>query len=249
MRTVFTGHARLDAELPGGGWPLGAMTELLQPESDAPVWSLLLPGLVAHWQAHEEAVVLVGPPHEPFMPALLAAGLPPRAVLWVRTDAAVASLWAAEQALRCADVGAVVAWLPRARAADLRRLQGAAARRADCLLFVLRPESMAASASPARVRMAVRGVPGHSEEGEVAKPGLHGQPGGSPVGRLLEVHILKRRGPPLAGPLLLSAQGERMQALLSAVQVDAPESTSAAVLPFAAQRESSYALDRIAVAA
>jgi hypothetical protein len=27
--TVPTGHARLDARLPGGGWPLGAVTELL----------------------------------------------------------------------------------------------------------------------------------------------------------------------------------------------------------------------------
>ena len=26
-----TGFARLDAELPGGGWPCGALTELLQP--------------------------------------------------------------------------------------------------------------------------------------------------------------------------------------------------------------------------
>ena len=241
-QTIATGHARLDAELPGGGWPLGAMTELLQPMADGAVWSLLLPALAAHWQASGEAAVLVRPPHEPFIPALSAAGLPARAVLWVRAETATAALWAAEQALRCADVGSVMAWLPSVRTADLRRLQGAAARRAGSLLFVLRPEGAAASASPARVRVAVRAA-GVRE-------------GAAPC---LQVNILKRRGPPLATPLFLNAQGGQVQALLAAASAQdhshdsaaerTVESTSAAVLPFAAQRESSYALDRLAVAA
>ncbi len=245
-RTVATGHARLDAELPGGGWPLGSMTELLQPAADAPVWALLLPALVAHWQSSGETVVLVGPPYEPFMPALSAAGLPEQAVLWVRADTAVASLWAAEQAVRCADVGAVMAWLPGARAVDLRRLQGAAAKRAGSLLFVLRPDRMAAAASPARVRMAVRGAPAQTEDAR--KAALSAAP-------CLEVHILKRRGPPLSEPLFLNAQSERLTTLLEVAsaqqrsqEIEA-ENTGAAVLPFAAQRERSYALDRIAVAA
>ena len=29
-QVIATGHAALDAQLPGGGWPVGAMTELLQ---------------------------------------------------------------------------------------------------------------------------------------------------------------------------------------------------------------------------
>ena len=28
-QVIGTGHAALDAQLPGGGWPVGAMTELL----------------------------------------------------------------------------------------------------------------------------------------------------------------------------------------------------------------------------
>ncbi|WP_036593176.1 translesion DNA synthesis-associated protein ImuA [Ottowia thiooxydans] len=223
VRTVVTGHSLLDAELPGGGWPLGAMTELLQPSVDAPVWQLLLPALAAHWQARGEAVALVHPPHEPFMPALMAAGLAAQAVLWIRGETAAASLWAAEQALRCADVGAVMAWLPGARAVDLRRLQGAAARRADSLLFVLRPASAAASASPARVRLVVRGA----SSGRNAEPRL-------------QINILKRRGPPLVEPLFLNAQGDGVRALLLAVQQsrqrphDASQSGGAAVLPFLA---------------
>jgi hypothetical protein len=63
-------------------------------------------------------------------------------------------LWACEQALRCADIAAVLAWLPQARVGDLRRLQLAAAQH-EGLLFVFRPESVAQSASPARLRLQV----------------------------------------------------------------------------------------------
>ena len=66
-RTVPTGHAALDAELPGGGWPLGGLIELLQPAPDTPTWPLLLPAV-----ACGGAVALVNPPHEPFLPALAA---------------------------------------------------------------------------------------------------------------------------------------------------------------------------------
>ena len=90
----------------------------------------------------------------------------------------------AEQALACADVAAVLAWLPRARSADLRRLHLAAARRGEGLLFALRPAEAAVSASPAPLRVQV-----DAEDG-------------TPV-PTLRLHLLKRRGPPLAEPVLL----------------------------------------------
>ena len=40
-----TGHAELDAQLPGGGWPVGALTEILQPAGLHSEWRLLLPAL------------------------------------------------------------------------------------------------------------------------------------------------------------------------------------------------------------
>lgn len=247
LHTVATGHSLLDAELPGGGWPLGALTELLQAPG-APLWSLLLPALAAHWHAGSESVTLVCPPHEPFVPALAAAGLPARAILWIRADTAASSLWAAEQALQCADVGAVVAWLPGAQPVGLRRLQAAAARRAGTLLFVLRPEGAAAVASPARVRMVVRGV--------AASP----LRAGAEHVLQMQVRILKRRGPPMTKPLVLHAHGDHVQTLLAAQRASqhGGERVGAAVLPFAAlpappegtfSSSHSYALDRIAVAA
>lgn len=192
---VGTGHAALDAELPGGGWPVGAMTELLQARAEAHVWQLLLPALAAAVESRGGPVVLVGAPHAPFGPALAAGGLPTEALMWVRAEAPAARLWACEQALRCADVAAVMAWLPQARVGELRRLQLAAAQH-EGLLFVVRPEALVQSASPARLRLQL--VPAD--------------------GGQMDVHLIKRRGPPLARPLTLPARSERLAALLAASQ-------------------------------
>ena len=42
-----TGHAALDAVLPGGGWPVGALVEVLQPQAGQGEWRLLAPALGA----------------------------------------------------------------------------------------------------------------------------------------------------------------------------------------------------------
>ena len=193
-RTVPTAHPPLDAQLPGGGWPLAALIELLQPAPDAPVWPLVLPALVARQRSAGGALALVGSPHEPFVPALAAAGVRADAVLWLTADAPVARLWLA-----------VLAWLPRARSADLRRLHLAAARRGEGLLFALRPAAAAASASPAPLRIAVEGADGST--------------------LALRLRLLKRRGPPLVEPLLL-ARGAPLCDVLAAsagVQAQAPQ--------------------------
>lgn len=248
-RVAATGHAALDAELPGGGWPLGGLVELLQPTSDAPVWSLLLPAVVARQQASGGAVVLVNPPHEPFVPALAAGGLPPAPLLWLRADTPAAQLWSAEQALRCADVAAVLAWLPRARSAELRRLQLAAAQRLDSLLFALRPDAAAGTASPALLRLRVQVQVQTGRTGRAA--------GEAPA---LRVDILKRRGPPLPAPLALPAHADRLRALLAASarrRGAATQPVDDKVRPFGTRRgddswydhDDDQALDRLAVAA
>ena len=186
-----TGDAALDAQLPGGGWPVGALSEILQPTGVHSEWRLLLPAL-AH--SGTGAVVLVGPPQPPFGPALAAQGLHPGRLLWVATALPAQRLWAAEQALRCADVDAVLAWLPQARADQLRRLQMAAAS-FNKLLWVLRPEQVQHESSPAVLRVWV-----------------------VPVADALELRVLKRRGPPLAQALHLHACSAPLARLLAASQ-------------------------------
>jgi protein ImuA len=188
-RVVATGHAALDAQLPGGGWPVGNLIEILQRRAGRHAWQLLLPSLV-HAAADEAGpIVLVNPPHLPFGPALKAQGLAPSRLLKVQAPHAKAALWAGEQALRCADVAGVMAWLPRCRATDLRRLHLAAAQHGK-LLFVFRDIEWKNESSPARVRIELE----ESEE--------------------LRVNILKRRGPPLASAIELPSQPMRLRHLL-----------------------------------
>lgn len=214
-----TGDALLDAHLPGGGWPVGALVELLQPAGAHSEWRLLLPALAACGRG---PVVLVGAPQLPFVPALSRLGLRSGRLLSVlasatagegtrvkdeasgrRNEEASGRLWATEQVLRCAEVDAVLAWLPQARGDQLRRLHLAAAEHHK-LLFVMRPDRARSDASPAVLRLLVQPMARarHPLQGLL----LDG----------LEVDILKRRGPPLAEPLHLQARSQQLGLLLAA---------------------------------
>jgi protein ImuA len=190
-RVLATGHAALDAQLPGAGWPLGCLIEVLQAQPQQHVWQLLAPALAQCMQAQAGPVVLVNAPCEPFGPGLQGQGIKPSQLLCVQAQKASARLWAAEQALRCADVAAVLAWLPQARSEELRRLH-LCAQQHERWLVVFRGVEASQHASPARLRLLVEGV------------------------EQMEVRILKRRGPPLLQPLVLQAQPPRLAALLAA---------------------------------
>jgi protein ImuA len=245
LQTVDTGYAALNQVLPGGGWPQGALIELLQPQAGLHEWGLLAPALAALQQAGSgQLVVLVGAPCLPFGPALGARQLDMRRLLCVQASDAPALLWATREALQCADVASVLAWLPDARSAHLRRLQ-IAAHAHNKLLFVFRPLRAQQESSPAPLRLLLQGS--LSEAGE--------------AGNLL-VHLLKRRGPPLAAPLLLATRPARLLALLAASRErvrrrrqdegDEGEWATPVLLPATSSATSStspwrpHALDRIA---
>ncbi|THC56144.1 cell division protein, partial [Burkholderia cepacia] len=60
VRGVDTGHPELTAELPGGGWPAGALIELLAPQPGIGELRLLAPVLS---RAAGKPVMLIQPPH------------------------------------------------------------------------------------------------------------------------------------------------------------------------------------------
>lgn len=173
-----TGFTALDAELPGGGWPRQALTEVLHDASGIGELELILPALASLTSAGDRTV-WVGPPHVPYAPALAAAGIDLVNLLIVRPQNRYYALWAAEQALRWGACHALVAWLPKARYAELQRL-AVAAESGRAAAFAFRPMAAAAESSPACLRLALE-----------------------PAGLELGVHILKRRSAPLGAPLYL----------------------------------------------
>ncbi|WP_394790575.1 translesion DNA synthesis-associated protein ImuA [Rhodoferax sp.] len=212
--TVASGHALLDAALPGAGWPCGSLTEIMQTQAGVHEWRLLLPAL----RGLAGAVVLVASPHLPNMPALACLGLPLASVLLVNASRPADQLWAAEQALRCRDVSALMVWLPQARSEQLRRLHMAAQsanQNQAPLVFVFRPLLAQDTSSPAPLRLRMGSAPGHR----------------------LEIGILKRRGPTLDKPLLLLPA-------LPAALVKPAKPASAPVPSFPTSPTPLYAVDR-----
>lgn len=151
-----TGHAQLDAMLPGGGWPEAALSELLLAHPGSGELQLLWPTLARLTRARER-VVLVAPPFIPFAPAWLQAGVDLRWLVLVQASEKEA-LWAAEQCLRSGSCAAVLCWPQRINDRGLRRLQLAAAT-GESLGFACRSLREADNPSPAALRLALDAWP------------------------------------------------------------------------------------------
>lgn len=151
-----TGHAQLDAVLPGGGWPEAALSELLLAHPGSGELQLLWPTLARLTRARER-VVLVAPPFIPFAPAWLQAGVDLRWLVLVQASEKEA-LWAAEQCLRSGSCAAVLCWPQRINDRGLRRLQLAAAT-GESLGFACRSLREADNPSPAALRLALDAWP------------------------------------------------------------------------------------------
>src|SRR5919204_6127679 len=80
-----TGFAALDAELPGRGWPRQGLTEFLTNEEGIGELALLLP-VVARLTREGKRALWLAPPHEPYAPALAAAGVDLVNLLIVRPE-------------------------------------------------------------------------------------------------------------------------------------------------------------------
>src|SRR5260221_12562869 len=72
--TVPSGFPGLDAELPGGGWPAGALTEILPAHQGIGELRLLGPALAGLSQRGMR-LGWIAPPPLPFAPALAPAGI------------------------------------------------------------------------------------------------------------------------------------------------------------------------------
>lgn len=148
-----TGFAALDRVLPGGGWPVGAVSEVLHTQPGAGELSLALPLLARLTAQARRPVAFVAPPMLPYAPRLAGAGMALSRALVVEADGAQDRLWCAEQLLRAA-AGAVLLWIDKADTQALRRLQLAAEDNEGCVL-VYRPDRFAAESTPSALRLRV----------------------------------------------------------------------------------------------
>ncbi len=153
MSSLPTGHAALDALLPGGGWPRGALCELLVEQVGREECALLLPALTALTRARQRVAVMAS---ASLMPGAIpdTADIDRRHLVFV--DAAGSdSHWRSEQCLRSGGCGAVLDVLPRADYAQLRQMQRAA-ESSGAIGFVFRPLQARRQASPCALRVSIQ---------------------------------------------------------------------------------------------
>ena len=151
IQTLASGHAALDMALPGHGWPLGAVTELVHAIPGCGEFSLLLPAL-ARLSQEKCRIIMIDPPWIPYPPALYGHGLALENLLLIRTQNRGESLWACEQVLRGIPGGAMLAWPDSLSFSELRRLQ-LAAENGQKAVFLFRHVNAAGDSSPAALRL------------------------------------------------------------------------------------------------
>ncbi|WGS51042.1 translesion DNA synthesis-associated protein ImuA [Paraburkholderia sp. D15] len=178
-RTVDTGYPVLSTELPGGGWPVGVLVDLLVQQAGVGEMRLLRPALSA---LTARPVALLQPPHIPDGLGLAYIGLSLDRLLQIKTAGSADAFWSAEQILRAGSCDALILWAQHAKASSLRRLH-LAAQSSGTLFVMVRPLTAAQDSSPAVLRLALR-----------------------PAADGLMVEIVKRRGPTRAEPLSISLQ-------------------------------------------
>ena len=152
IKTFPTGHTELDAALPSGGWPVGALTELMVAHEGVGEFTLLLPALAALTQ-QQQWIALVAPPYIPYAPALINAGVALERLLVINTDNTKDAYWTAEQLLRSAVFSSVVLWTKKnSDERHQRRLQ-LAAEQGSAWAVCYRPHHAANISSPAGLRI------------------------------------------------------------------------------------------------
>jgi cell division inhibitor SulA len=162
-----------------GGWPLGALVELIAQREGIGELSVLLPAL-ARLSAHERWIALINPPYIPYPPALLHAGIDLSKLIVIRAPATGDTLWSMEQALRSGTCRAVLGWPAAMTEQAIRRLQLATESGLALGIYFTRPGAVARS-SPVPYRLQI--------DGSIDN---------------IRIDVLKRRGGGLSTPLHLA---------------------------------------------
>jgi cell division inhibitor SulA/protein ImuA len=205
---IPTGFRELDRALSGGGWPLGAITELFVDGYGIGELELLMPALAALTKEDparpKKWVAWIAPPFVPYAPALQQHGVNIDRLLMIHPTSGLKSrLWAIEQAVRSGSSAGVFAWVAAASDVVLRRLQ-LAAEDQGCWVLLFRPANARLQRSPAALRIALSQVHSATAPG-VALPAMSAT--------ATRVEILKCRG---GRPSVVDVAGFALDAAASA---------------------------------
>ncbi len=179
-QVVSSGFDELDKALPGGGWSTHGLTELLLPAEGLGEIRLLSPSL-KHITQSGRNILLINPPHIPYMNAWENLHIDSRRILIVRACNPAERLWVIEQGIKSAAFGAVISWLSEANPQAMRKLQ-VVARSTASLVFLFRPVSAQFEPSAAPLRILLGLARRHT----------------------LSIRLLKRRGTPVVLPIYIT---------------------------------------------
>lgn len=154
VTVASTGIPALDKLMPSGGIRAGTLVEWLSPALGSGAGTLAM--LVAAAMLRDRGqLVVMDPQFQWYSPALEGLGIDLSRTIFVRPPTRQKVLWATEQALRCADVTAVVGEFGSLEDKAYRRLQ-LAAEAGETLGLFLRNQSFYRQPSWAELRFAVK---------------------------------------------------------------------------------------------
>lgn len=183
-----TGFAELDQLLPGGGWPVSGLIEVVSRHKAIGELQMLMPLLRLRSQQKNQSLLWITPPYALHGPALAQSGVNIRNSFVVPAQTRCNNaLWSIEKALQSTECSMVLAWQNWLSARVIRRLQLAASEGNTLgVLFHHRPTPH----SPASVQLEIAAAP-FSAEGH----------------RQLAIRLLKARGSHRQGEVLIRLPG------------------------------------------
>lgn len=173
---IASGFDTFDETL--GGWPLGALVEIITRREGIGEVSILLPAL-ARLSRDERWIALINPPYIPYAPALFHAGIDLAKVVVIRATGTADTWWSMEQALCSGACSAVLGWPAAMTEQAIRRLQLATETGRALGVYFTQPGAIPRT-SPVPYRLQIDGTID-----------------------CIRIEVLKRRGGGLASPLNL----------------------------------------------
>jgi protein ImuA len=158
----------IDAALPWGGLPCGALHEVAGAAMDGAATGFCAM-LLARLSGGTRSVLWIAGDDDLYGPGLAAYGLSLDRLIVVRARRPVEILWTLEEALRCRGLAAVLGEVPDLSLTASRRLQ-LAARHSGVTALLLRQRAETSPVTTAVTRWRVTALPGHAAPGESINP-------------------------------------------------------------------------------